>query len=77
MSEKECMMVKIKIHDLTEDQKVSQEEMVKIIGGVEPTTFPTYSPFYNLIGGGRFSWSPVSFPSKILGITGVPGDFTG
>ena len=70
-------MGRIKINDLPEDLKVSIEEMKKVIGGVEPTSFPVYSPFYNLIGGGRFSWSPVSFPDKILGITGVPGDFTG
>ena len=33
-------MARIKIEDLPEDMKISKEEMKKVMGGVEPTTFP-------------------------------------
>jgi hypothetical protein len=34
------IMAKIKIRDIAKDQKISREEMKKVFGGVEPTTFP-------------------------------------
>ena len=33
-------MARIKIQDLPTDMKVSKDQMKKVVGGVEPTTFP-------------------------------------
>jgi hypothetical protein len=83
-------MRRTKIEDLQENHKISEEEMKKVMGGVEPTTFPTNRTFYDispvygiqgntvpLIGGSGFKQVKVPLTGTIQGITGVPGDFTG
>lgn len=37
-------MPRIKIDDLPKDEKLGQDVMRKVLGGVEPTTFPVISP---------------------------------
>jgi hypothetical protein len=40
-------MARIKIQDLAADMEISAEQMRKVMGGVEPTTFPVI-PFGSL-----------------------------
>jgi hypothetical protein len=83
-------MGRIKIEDLQKNHKINKEEMKKVMGGVEPTTFPTnrtfssLSPVYGiqgntvpLIGGSGFTLIKEPLTGNIQGITGAPGDFSG
>lgn len=46
-------MARIKIQDLPKDMQISEDLMRKVVGGVEPTTFPVIPTGSSWFGAGK------------------------
>ena len=62
-------MSRITIQDIPQDRKISKSDMRKVMGGVEPTTFPTnriFNLWSNTQFGNVLGSQPIQFSSVNL-----------